>query len=152
VKGHTWSRFDPKEMVTAYQTEFHSRRRTWGETIPDFGYAFRRLVCMAYPKDRFDDTLERLAINQSMAGLGDCELASHVNWHHKSTLESAIACAVEFEAFSASQNVNVQKPRKDDDLKFPVQAVKKSGSTEKSNSDSDKLNTESQIAELTNAL
>ena len=40
-----------------------------GETIQYFGYALRRLVCMAYPKDHFDDTLERLAINQFMAGL-----------------------------------------------------------------------------------
>jgi len=111
LKDILGQRFDPKERVTAYQTEFHSRRRTWGETIPDFGYAFRRLVCMAYPKDRFDDTLERLAINQFIAGLGDWKLAWHLKWYHKSTLESAIACAVEFEAFSDCQNINVQKPK-----------------------------------------
>ena len=98
VKDILDQRFDPKERVTAYQIELHSRRRKRGENIPDFGYALRRLVCMVYPKDCFDDTLARLAIHPFMAGLGDWELASHVKWHHKNTLESAIVCAVEFEA------------------------------------------------------
>ena len=56
------------------------------------------------------------------------------------------------EAFSASQNINVQKPRKEDDLPFPVQTIKKSESNDTSNSVSDKANTESQITKLTKAL
>lgn len=109
-------RFNPRERVTAYRCEFRARKRKTSEGLPDFGYALRRLVRLAYPDGEYGVVLEQLVINQFILGLSHAEMERHVQFAHPQTLEAAIAYAVEFEAFTNAQTA----PRKPRDEGFPL--------------------------------
>ncbi|CAG2241344.1 unnamed protein product [Mytilus edulis] len=120
-------RFNPKERVAAYRCEFRTRIRRQNESLQDYGYALRRLVCLAYPDSDFNYVLEELAINQFTNGLGNFEMQKQVQFSHPKTIESAIAYAVEYEAFVGTQ-ADIRKPKDKEaefNIKYPVQAVKK---------------------------
>lgn len=128
-------RFAPKERVTAYRVEFNSRMRKKNESLSDYGYALRRLSRLAYPNHHMT---EDLAIDQFIRGLENFELQKRVQFSHPSTLESAIAVAIEYEAFVGS-TCEVRKPKLTEN-EYPVQSIKKSEvkashKTEKDNSD-----------------
>ncbi|CAG2213152.1 unnamed protein product [Mytilus edulis] len=120
-------RFNPKERVAAYRCEFRTRIRRQNESLQDYGYALRRLVCLAYPDSDFNYVLEELAINQFTNGLGNFEMQKQVQFSHPKTIESAIAYADEYEAFVGTQ-ADIRKPKDKEaefNIKYPVQAVKK---------------------------
>ena len=112
-------RFAPKERITAYRCEFNTRTRRKNESLSDYGYALRRLVRLAYPDH---DKTEDLAIDQFVKGLDNFEIQKRVQFSHPATLESAIALAIEYEAFVGSTSIEIKKP-KDTDM---IQAIKKS--------------------------
>ena len=117
-------RFAPKERITAYRCEFNTRTRRKNESLSDYGYALRRLVRLAYPDH---DKTEDLAIDQFVKGLDNFEIQKRVQFSHPTTLESAIALAIEYEAFVSSTSVEIKKP-KDTEM---VQAIKRSEKSEK---------------------
>ncbi|CAG2247527.1 unnamed protein product [Mytilus edulis] len=123
LKSVLAQRFNPKERVTAYRCEFRSRIRKRGESLADFGYALRRLVRLAYPEGEYNTVLEQLVINQFINGLSNVEMEKHVQFAHPQTLEAAIACAVEFEAFTGAQMNPPRKPKDDNPLSLPVNNI-----------------------------
>lgn len=94
-------RFSPQERESAYRWEFRTRRRQKQESITDYGYALKRLACNAYPNLPVN-ALETVVVDQHILGLGEHEVKRHVQFGHPKSLESAIALAVEFEAFEGS--------------------------------------------------
>lgn len=118
-------RFNPKERVTAYRCEFRTRLRKSGESLADFGYALRRLVRLAYPDGDYDNVLEQLVINQFIMGLSNPDMEKHVQFAHPKTLEAAIACAVEYEAFTSAQSNPPRKPKEEISSYMPVLAINK---------------------------
>ena len=125
LKSVLAQRFNPKERVTAYRCEFRSRVRKSGESLPDFGYALRRLVRLAYTDGEYNVVLEQLVINQFINGLANLEMEKHVQFMHPQNLEAAIACAVEYEAFTHAQTTPPRKPREDSFPYMPVNAIHK---------------------------
>ncbi|CAG2204998.1 unnamed protein product [Mytilus edulis] len=123
LKDILGQRFNPRERVTAYRCEFRARKRKSGEAIPDFGYALRRLVRLAYPDDEYSNILEQLVINQFILGLAHVEMEKHVQFAHPTTLETAIAQAVEFEAFTNAQEMP-RKP-KAEEFSYKIAAINK---------------------------
>ncbi|XP_071123346.1 uncharacterized protein [Mytilus edulis] len=123
LKSVLAQRFNPKERVTAYRCEFRSRIRKRGESLADFGYALRRLVRLAYPEGEYNTVLEQLVINQFINGLSNVEMEKHVQFAHPQKLEAAIACAVEFEAFTGAQMNPPRKPKDDNPLSLPVNNI-----------------------------
>ena len=122
VKEMLTRRFAPKERTTAYRVEFNSRTRNKNESLSDYGYALRRLVKLAYPEH---DKTEDLAIDQFIKGLDNFELQKRVQFSHPSSLESAIAVAIEYEAFVGSaRERDIRKP-KEQQNEFTVQAIQK---------------------------
>lgn len=89
----------------------------------DRGYALRRLVRLAYPEGEYNTVLEQLVINQFINGLSNVEMEKHVQFAHPQTLEAAIACAVEFEAFTGAQLNPPRKPKDDNLLSLPVNNI-----------------------------
>ncbi|CAG2238862.1 unnamed protein product [Mytilus edulis] len=92
-------RFAPKERITAYRVQFNSRIRKKNESLSDYGYALGRL---------------------------NFELQKRVQFSHPLTLESAIAIAIEYEAFvgSTSMTSEIKKP-KEPQIDIGVNAVEK---------------------------
>ena len=101
-------RFNPQEREAAYRCEFRTRCRRKGENPSDFGYALRRLGCLAFP-DIPHNARELYVIDQFIQGLGSLEIRKHVQFHHPKTLEAAISLAIEFEAFEGSSNLSNQR-------------------------------------------
>ena len=121
-------RYAPKERTTAYRVEFNSRVRNKNESLSDYGYALRRLVRLAYPEH---DKTEDLAIDQFIKGLENFELQKRVQFCHPTTLESAIAVAIEYEAFVGStRERDIRKPR-DQENELSVQAIQKTNKLNK---------------------
>ena len=48
-------RFNPKELVIVHRSEFKSQKHRHGENSSDYGYALRRLGCLAFPNMTYDD-------------------------------------------------------------------------------------------------
>jgi hypothetical protein len=102
-------RFNPAERETAYRCEFRNRKQQKSETAADFGYALQKLCVKAYPSVQ-SEAREIYVIDQFINGLIKPEVRSHVQFRHPNTIHSAIALAVEFEAFEGSQGI-LRKPR-----------------------------------------
>lgn len=92
------NRFSPRERVSSYKVEFKTKRRQTGESVADFGHSLRRLAIKAYPNCSFA-SLETHVIDQFIYGIGDIDLRKHVQFNHPSTIDKAIALAVEYESF-----------------------------------------------------
>ena len=107
-------RFNPAERGTAYRCEYRNRKQQKSETVSEYGYALQRLCIQAFqcipPEAR-----EIYIIDQYINGLTRPEIRSHVQYRHPKTIDSAIALAVEFEAFESSQGI-LRKPRFEDKL------------------------------------
>ena len=89
--------FNPKEREVAYRCEFRRRYRQKGEYDSDFGFALRRLACLAFPSiSHKGRTL--YVIDQFIQGLASMEIRKHVQFNHPHTLEAAVSLTLEFEA------------------------------------------------------
>ena len=108
LKSVLTKRFNPEELVIAHRCEFRSRRRKHGESPSDYGYALRRLGCLAFPKMTYDDR-EINILEQFINGIGNSAIHDHVIFHHPKTLEAAISLAIEFESVKGTQ-LSVVKP------------------------------------------
>ena len=84
------------------------------ENASDFGYSLQRLCIQAYPEIS-NEAREMYVIDQFINGLSKPEVRSHVQYRHPSTINSAIALAVEFEAFEETHGI-LRKPRFEDDI------------------------------------
>ncbi|CAG2224863.1 Retrovirus-related Pol polyprotein from transposon 297 [Mytilus edulis] len=133
LKDMLSKRFAPKERITAYRCEFNSRIRRKSESIQDYGYALRRLVRLAYPDL---EKTEDLAIDQFIRGLGNFDVQKRVQFSHPTTLESAIALAIEYEAFVGSMSTEVRKPKEQtEEHAAAIQSVKRSDKNDKGNTE-----------------
>ena len=101
-------RFNPQELVIAHRCEFRSRKRKHGENPSDYGYALRRLGCLAFPNMTYDDR-EINVLEQFINGIGNSAIHDHVIFHHPTTLEAAISLAIEFESVKGPQ-LSLSKP------------------------------------------
>ena len=108
LKSVLTKRFNPQELVIAHRCEFRTRRRKHGENPSDYGYALRRLGCLAFPKMTYDDR-EINILEQFINGIGNSAIHDHVIFHHPTTLEAAISLAIEFESVKGPQ-LSVLKP------------------------------------------
>jgi len=82
----------------------------------------RRLVKLAYPEH---DKTEDLAIDQFIKGLENFQLQKRVQFSHPPSLESAIAIAIEYEAFVGSTtSIEIRKP-KEPQAEVAINALKK---------------------------
>lgn len=108
IKFALEQRFHPPGQESAFRSDFRNRRRDKNESITDYGYALRRLGCLAFPGIPYD-AKEIYIIDQFIYGLGNQELKKHVKLKHPKTLDQAISLAVEFESFEGSQNT-LSKP------------------------------------------
>lgn len=142
LKNMLTRRYAPKERTTAYRVEFNSRMRNRNESLPDYGYALRRLVRLAYPGH---EQTEDLAIDQFIKGLENFEMQKRVQFSHPTSLETAIAVAIEYEAFVGSTSKDVRKP-KEEPKEYAVQAIKQ---TDQANA---KNKGEAELANLTQTL
>lgn len=98
MKETSENRFSPRERASSYQAEIKTKRRQTGESVADFGHSLRRLAIKAYPNCSFA-SVETHVIDQFIYGLGDIDLRKHVQFNHPSTIDKAIALAVEYESF-----------------------------------------------------
>ncbi|VDI07463.1 Hypothetical predicted protein [Mytilus galloprovincialis] len=105
--------------------KFDGRNVDWQDYIVHFEQTaiWNQLVRLAYPDH---DKTEDLAIDQFVKGLENFELQKRVQFSHPLTLESAIAIAIEYEAFvgSTSMTSEIKKP-KEPQTDIGVNAVKK---------------------------
>ncbi|KAK3083482.1 hypothetical protein FSP39_023762 [Pinctada imbricata] len=144
------NRFNPQERESAYRCEFRSRRRQKGESPTDYGYALRRLGCLAFP-DIPSNWREPFIIDQFITGVGTPDLRKHISFKHPKTIDSAIALAVEFEAFEGCPGLRKPTVSFEDELPKStnalVESVQRSPIKEKSNSA-----TKSELASLENSI
>ncbi|VDI13652.1 Hypothetical predicted protein [Mytilus galloprovincialis] len=148
LKDMLSKRFAPKERITAYRCEFNSRIRRKSESIQDYGYALRRLVRLAYPDL---EKTEDLAIDQFIRGLGNFDVQKRVQFSHPTTLESAIALAIEYEAFVGSMSTEVRKPKEQtEEHAAAIQSVKRSDKNDKGNTENVKA--QSDLSEVTRTI
>jgi len=91
-------RFDPKERVLSYRSEFKQRKRGNGESIEEFGSDLQRLLRKGFSFTDKESGNE-LLIDQFVTGLVAQELMAYVHFGHPATLDEAISLAIEFEAF-----------------------------------------------------
>lgn len=98
MKETSENRFSPRERASSYKAEIKTKRRQTGESVADFGHSLRRLAIKAYPNCSFA-SVETHVIDQFIYGLGDIDLRKHVQFNHPSTIDKAIALAVEYESF-----------------------------------------------------
>ncbi|XP_061167737.1 uncharacterized protein LOC133176655 [Saccostrea echinata] len=131
-------RFNPQELVIAHRCEFRSRRRKQGESPSDYGYALRRLGCLAFPDMTYDDR-EINILEQFINGIGNSAIHDHVIFHHPKTLEAAISLAIEFESVKGPQ-LSIVKPVHFGDIVNTVQS--------KGESESKKQETLKEMSEL----
>ena len=108
LKSILTKRFNPQELVIAHRCEFRSRKRNKGESPSDYGYALRRLGCLAFPEMTYNDR-EINVLEQFINGIGNSAIHDHVIFHHPKTLEEAISLAIEFEAVKGPQ-FSLHKP------------------------------------------
>lgn len=143
------NRFNPQERESAYRCEFRSRRRQKGESPTDYGYSLRRLGCLAFP-DIPSNWREPFIIDQFITGVGTPDLRKHISFKHPKTLDSAIALAVEYEAFEGCPGLRKPTVSFEDDLPKStttlVETVQRSPIKEKSNA------TKSELASLENSI
>ena len=97
LKSVLEQRFNPRERVIAYRSEFRNRRQGKSESASDFGYQLRRLALQAYPQVPYN-SLELQVVDQFIYGLSDFEMRKEVSFSHPRTLDQAISSAVEYEA------------------------------------------------------
>lgn len=109
LKSVLSNRFSPAERVFSYRSEFRNRRRQKQESVSDYGYALRRLSCLAYPEVPHSFR-EINVIEQFINGLSSHDLKKHVSLNHPKSLDGAIALATEYEAFEGSQ-ITLVKPK-----------------------------------------
>ena len=95
----------------------------------NFEHDLENKAKVAYPDGEYNSTLEQLVINQFILGLANTDMEKHVQFAHPQTLEAAIACAIEYEAFTKAQNTP-RKPREDENP-FSIRAVNKDIKIEK---------------------
>ena len=76
--------------------------------IHHYGYALRRLDCLAFPYMTYDDR-EINALEQFINGIGNSAIHDHVIFHHPTTLEAVSSLAKEFESLKGPQ-LSVSKP------------------------------------------
>lgn len=98
MKETSENRFSPRERASSYKAEIKTKRRQTGESVADFGHSLRRLAIKEYPNCSFA-SVETHVIDQFIYGLGDIDLRKHVQFNHPSTIDKAIALAVEYESF-----------------------------------------------------
>jgi hypothetical protein len=108
LKSIPAKRFNPQELVIAHRCEFGSRKRNKGENPSDYGYALRRLGCLAFPEMTYNDR-EINVLEQFINGIGNATIHDHVIFYHPKTLEEAISLAIEFEAVKGPQ-FSLHKP------------------------------------------
>ncbi|CAG2194353.1 unnamed protein product [Mytilus edulis] len=79
---------------------------------------------------------EDLAIDQFIRGLGNFDVQKRVQFSHPTTLESAIALAIEYEAFVGSMSTEVRKPKEQtEEHAAAIQSVKRSDKNDKGNTE-----------------
>ena len=100
IKSVLSQRFNPKERVVAFRSEFRNRRQGKDESVSDYGYQLRRLALLAYPEATFV-SLEPHVIDQFLTGLSNFSMKKHI------TLEEAISYGVEFESVEGHK---IKKP------------------------------------------
>ena len=108
VRQALTQRFNPPGRAMAYRCEFRNRKREKGESVIDYGYAIRRIGCLAFP-DVPQSASESYMVDQFVYGAGDHEMKKHIQFKHVATLDEAITAAVEFEACDGSRS-QVRKP------------------------------------------
>jgi hypothetical protein len=140
VKDLIGRRFNPIERETAFRCEFRNRKQKRHENASDFGYALQRLCSQAFPGVSLE-AREIYVIDQFINGLFRPEVRSHVQYRHPTTIDSAIALAVEFETFEGSQGI-LRKPRFEEDSQINAvsEPTSQSSQTHKSRADSVSLN------------
>jgi hypothetical protein len=131
-------RFNPIERETAFRCEFRNRKQKRQESASDFGFTLQRLCSLAFPGVH-SDAREIYVIDQFINGLSRPEIRSHVQFRHPSTIDAAIALAVEFEAFEGSQGI-LKKPHFEDENSLRVISENSSSKGHQSRSDSVSLN------------
>ena len=85
-----------------------SKNPKHGENPSDYGYALKRLGCLAFPNMTYDDR-EINVLEQFITGIGNSAIHDHVIFHHPTTLKAAISLAIEFESVKGPQ-LSVSKP------------------------------------------
>ena len=108
IKFFLSRRFSPVEKETAYRCQFRNRKQQRQESASDFGYSLQRICLQAFPHIN-SEAREIYLIDQFIHGLARQELRSHVQYRHPRTIDTAIALAVEFEAFEGTQGI-LKKP------------------------------------------
>lgn len=125
--------FIPPGQESASRSELRNRRRDKNESVTDYGYALRRLGCLAFPGIPYD-AKEIYITDKFIYGLGSQEIKKHVTFHHLKTLDETISLAVEFESFDGSQST-LNKPKVYEQINtvHAVQKSNKPGSTNMQN-------------------
>lgn len=54
IKFALEQRFHPPGQQSAFRSDFRNRRRDKNESVTDYGYALRRLGCLAFPGIPYD--------------------------------------------------------------------------------------------------
>ncbi|CAG2195452.1 unnamed protein product [Mytilus edulis] len=77
------------------------------------------------PKPPTKTEVEKCAENETKTGPRNFEMEKHVQFAHPQTLQAAIACAVEYDAFTSAQ-FNPRKPKEvDNSPGLPIRAINK---------------------------
>jgi hypothetical protein len=100
-------RFNPAERETAHRVEFRNRLRKSNETAMQYGYSLKRLAAKAFPKLPMN-AQEQWVMDQFVTGLGNIDIRKHVQFGHPAN--TAIALAVEYEAFDTNCKDKFRKP------------------------------------------
>ena len=126
VRDFIGRRFNPVERETAYRCQFHNRKQQRQESASDFGYSLQRLCLQAFQNIN-PEAREIYLIDQFIYGLARPELRSHVQFRHPTSIDAAIALAIEYEAFEASHGI-LRKPHFEPEGQ--INSVKTSKSTQ----------------------
>ncbi|CAC5377356.1 unnamed protein product [Mytilus coruscus] len=154
---HGHAAYVPKGYTSNLPTTSITRRekepqkidgRSLREVLADFGYALRRLVRLAYPDGEYNTVLEQLVINQLLNGLSNIEMEKHVQFAHPLTLEAAVACAEEFEAFTGAQLNSPRKHKDDTPLSLPVNFINRNKQTKDKTENNGKILSQSPKNEI----
>ena len=126
VRDFIGRRFNPVERETAYRCQFRNRKQQRQESASEFGYSLQRLCLQAFPSIN-PEAREIYLIDQFIYGLARPELHSHVQFRHPTSIDAAIALAIEYEAFEGSHGI-LRKPHFEPEGQ--INSVKTSESTQ----------------------
>lgn len=96
------SRFAPANQTELYRAMLREKRQRPNESLPELGESIRRLAHLAYPTAPREVT-EMIAKDQFIDALTEFDMRLRIQQSRPKSLNEAIRCAVEIEAFCRAE-------------------------------------------------